>query len=381
MKGNLRMKSKSYMNFNTLIIIPAAIVAYLAGSATATGREALQFYASHGYQGIIGLCMSLVLFIWASISILKLGYDKKDENESVFTYYFGKYLGPLFEWFVILMLYGVVTTMLSGVGAVFVETYNINKFVGMTLMGSAVFLTVILNLKKLLNILGSIGSVIIILMVLVSVITLATNYQGIANAGQILSSMEISGASSYGWLSGILYAAFCMSVIAAFMMRMGSTLKSSKEGLVGGATGSLLYVGMTAVVFLALLTNIQLVAGVETPLIALANEIHPTFAIIYSIVILAGIFSTAAPMLWTVCDKIILIRPEWNIKIVSASLTIFAIVGGSLFPFSQMVDTLYPFMGYVGILLFIAIAFKQIRNLFKKKTKVNIEVQTQAKRI
>src|SRR5690606_24382959 len=112
------MENRQFLNWKTIIILSGALCAYLIGAATATGQESLQFYASHGYLGIGSIIITLILFAWAASSVIALGYDTKDTNQSVYKYYFGNFIGTLFEWFVVLFLFGLVVTMLSGAGAV-----------------------------------------------------------------------------------------------------------------------------------------------------------------------------------------------------------------------------------------------------------------------
>lgn len=82
------------------------------------------------------------------------------------------------------------------------------------------------------------------------------------------------------------------------------------------------------------------------------------FGKVFSIVLLCGIFSTAAPNFWTVCDKISK-EGRYNSKIIAIIISILVFFCG-LFPFEKLVANVYPLTGILGILLFICIFLKQI---------------------
>ncbi|MEG2648958.1 MAG: hypothetical protein RR967_06465, partial [Anaerovoracaceae bacterium] len=73
---------------------------------------------------------------------------------------------------------------------------------------------------------------------------------------------------------------------------------------------------------------------------------------------------TAAPMFWTVCNKITKEGTQKS-KIVAVIVIILAFVLGQ-FPFGKLVGIIYPYTGYLGILLFICLAYNQIKSKFKK---------------
>lgn len=363
------MKSVS-ISWKNILILTGALCAYLIGAATATGQEALQFYASHGFFGIGSVVITLILFAWSASSLIAFGYDTKNLEQNVYKYYFGNIIGTLFEWIVVFFLFGLVITLISGAGAIFTEYYEVNRYFGAALMSIMIFLTVLLSLKKLVELLGIIGPIIIIFTVIISVISIVTNIDSVMNANESLQSLEVPKAVDSWWFSGMLYAAFGIIVSAPFLVRMGSTTKNRREALLGGTVGSIVYALTTIVITVALLTNISFIFAKETPLVFLAKHIHPVFGVIFSIIILAGIYTTAAPMFWYVCDRIFTEGSNKH-KVLAISLTVFSFFGGLFLPFGTLVGTVYPFMGILGIVLFVAIAVKQIFNITISKTDIN----------
>ena len=103
----------------------------------------------------------------------------------------------------------------------------------------------------------------------------------------------------------------------------------------------------------------------SVPTLHLADNISPVIGVIFSIVLILGIFSTAAPMTWTVCDRIVK-EGTAKSKIVAAVIVVLAFIGGQL-PFGTLVGIIYPYTGYLGILLFICLAVYEVRKRTGKK--------------
>lgn len=79
---------------------------------------------------------------------------------------------------------------------------------------------------------------------------------------------------------------------------------------------------MTAVLFMnaALLLRVDEIAQYAVPTLQLAKDISPVLGGVFSVVLLCGIFSTAAPMMWTVCSKLAPVGTKKSI-LVAAILT------------------------------------------------------------
>ena len=112
--------------------------------------------------------------------------------------------------------------------------------------------------------------------------------------------------------------------------------------------------------------NINDIYDKETPLVYLAERFHPIFSILFSLILLAGIYTTGAPMFWYVCNSFG-VEGTARHKIISFILILFAFLGGLLLPFGKLVGTVYPLAGVLGLILLIVMAYKQIRFRLKNK--------------
>ena len=148
--------------------------------------------------------------------------------------------------------------------------------------------------------------------------------------------------------------------LAAFLTAVGKKAASRREAWLGGVVGAIGFSVAVIVVALGLLANIARVAGTEIPMLYLANDIGPWLATGFSVVIIAGIYSTAVPLLWTVSSRFLADRTR-GFRLLTLVLAAAGCLLGLLVPFSQMVNIVYVINGYVGILLLAFMVFAAAR--------------------
>lgn len=354
------------VNWKQVFILAGALVAYLIGSATATGQESMQFFTAHGYVGIFSIMMTFLIFAWAASSLIVLGNEANDLDGNVYQYILGKFFGRIFEWFVTLFLFALSVTLISGAGTLFVDFYGFDKVIGAGVMAVFIYLTVLLSLQKLVDILSLLAPIIIIFTTVISIMSIIDKFDQVLVAGQLLSEVPVEKAVDSWIISGILYAALGITVAAPFLIKMGSTANSRKEALFGGLFGAIIYSATISIISFALLINIQDIYDKETPLVHLAEGFHPAFGIAFSLVLLLGLYTTGAPMFWYVCNSFGA-EGTARYKIISFVLIAFAFLGGLFLPFGKLVGTIFPLTGLLGLILLSVMAYKQIR--YRRKNK------------
>jgi uncharacterized membrane protein YkvI len=331
-----------------------AIVAFLIGSGFATGQEILQYFTSYGYWGVFGTgLLVLVLISYVCVEFFTVGQAKQFERPSmIFHYYCGRHLGTFFDFFSVLFVFLSFTVMVAGAGAVFQEHYGLSKHIGGIGLATAVGITVWFGLKSLVDVIGKIGPLIVLIAVGLGVLGIVANPGGIAEGNALLPQLELTRASTNWVMSALSYVGFCMLWLAAFLTALGRTAHSRREAASGGLLGGIVFSTACMVVGLGLLANIARVNGTEIPMLVLADDLSPVLASGISVMILAGIYTTAIPLLWTVSSRFFADRTP-RFKYLTLALAAAGTVIGLLLPFSQMVNVVYVINGYVGILLLV----------------------------
>lgn len=107
---------------------------------------------------------------------------------------------------------------------------------------------------------------------------------------------------------------------------------------------------------LAFLTDIGNVGTKLVPNLYLAQQLHPTLASFFSIVILLGIYTGCAPMYWNFCSRVVPENSKYYKPFVII-LGVFGIIFGSILPFDVAINIIYQIYGYLGtFFLFFVIA-------------------------
>lgn len=347
------------LNPARVLTFAGAIIAFLIGSGFATGQEILQYFASYGYWGIFGTgALVLALMSYVIIEFFIVGQAKKfDKPSHIFHYYCGKYLGSFFDYFSILFVFLSFAVMVAGAGAVFEEHYGLSRFIGGGALAVVVGASVWFGLRSLVDIIGKIGPLIVVIAIALGVVGIVRGSDGISGGNALLPTLDVTQASSNWVLSALSYVGFCMLWLAAFLTALGKTARSRKEAVAGGSLGAAAFSLACIIVGLGLLANISKVAGTEIPMLVLASDISPILASGISVMILAGIYTTAVPLLWTVSSRFFADNTP-RFRYSTVGLAILGTIIGLLVPFSQMVNVVYVVNGYVGILLLVLMLVK-----------------------
>jgi uncharacterized membrane protein YkvI len=306
----------------------------------------------------------MFLFAWSGATLMRYGFERKhDENENAFHYYCGKLLGTFLEWFIPLFLFAVVVVMISGAGATMNQYFGLPHFVGAAVMAVLVMVSNMFGLKRLVDIIGSLGPITIFFTIIISIVALAKNPGGLLKVSEALQQVgelpKATNSSSTWWLAGILYVAYNVTGSIPFLTEMGKGAITRKEAVLGAVIGSVALMTSGLLLNLALLSYIGDIYQLSIPNLFFADLIAPAFGFAFSLILLCEIFSTAAPMLWVVANKFSKEGTKKN-KVLVLVFTVLAFFGGQL-PFGMLIGTVYPYTGYLGILVLVLIAIKQFR--------------------
>lgn len=347
------------MSIWNVVKFAGAYIAFVIGSGFATGQEIMQFFTIYGYGSVGAVLISMAIFSLVGAWIMGAGYEYRKEKEfSTYLFFCGRGLGTVLEYIIPVFLFGSVVIMLSGAGATLHEYYGLNHYVGCLLMAVLVLGVFLAGLSRLVDIIGLLGPIIVLFAAGIGAFTLLHHWEGLQMAeGAAEWARATRQVSLDWWVSGVLYAAYNLLSAAFFLSALGKTAGSRSEAVAGGITGGIVLMLGTLVMNLALLSDLDHVLQMKIPTLYLARQISPALGAVFSVILVAGIFSTAAPMLWTICTET---AGEGNgiAKITAVVVTVGAFFCG-LLPFDVLIGILYPLMGCMGIVLVSCVVWKQ----------------------
>lgn len=331
--------------------IMGAFCALCIGAGFATGQEVLQFFTVYGFSSIAGIAISLAVFLFLSREFLGAGKRLSEkEISNIMAYYYGKRAGFVLDWFCTFFLCCVFIVMLSGTSAIFSEYFGLPGLWGSISMAVLCFFVVTLGLQRVVDVLGFVGPIIVLFTLTVAVGSLYVSYGNLDEAERLLSGIAFTRSGTSWWSAALLYPSFMFFTLAPILPRIGSTAASRRAAVWGGVLGSLVYHLATLLAVLAMLANITLLEGKLVPMLTLAVRLSPLLAVAFAFIILAGIFTTALPLLYNTCARFAKEKTR-GYTALALFLCIFAVIGGNLLPFDALVGIIYGYSGYVGAVL------------------------------
>ncbi|MDO5114457.1 MAG: hypothetical protein Q4D58_00030 [Synergistaceae bacterium] len=336
-----------------VIRFAGAFIAFLIGAGFATGQEVFQYFAAYGYQGVLVGAFVLVCFVYVGGAFISAGYRERFANTNdIYRYYCGKYVGGFYDYFSIAFIYMSYIVMLGGAGATVSQHYHLAPAIGAILMMVLSAATVVFGLGKIVDVIGSIGPVIVVVAIGVGLASALSNPSGVSAGAALVTSgeLEITRVGSNWFMAGTSYVGFCMLWLAAFLAAMGTKANSVKEAVLGTTLGAVGFVAGALVLMFGLLAYVGDLYTSDIPSLVIAAKVWPALATIFSVIIIAGIYTTAVPLLWSVSARF---AEEKTTKFyaLTAGLAAVGCFVALALPFRRIVNIIYGINGYVGILL------------------------------
>lgn len=370
------------VNALNVLRFAGAFVAFLIGSGYASGQEIMQFFTAYGIWSIGGLLIALVLFAWLGKVLMNYGHRHRDLGpdhmaDQGFRYYCGKYFGTFLAWFIPIFLLLVCIVMTSGAGATLAQYFGLPNWVGSAGMCALVLVTNFFGFKRIVDVIGIVGPVIIVFSVVIATVAIAANPGGLAEAGEHAATFagmaNATGGAPLWALAGLLYVAYNVTGSLPFFTQTGGTACSAREAKWGGIVGGIAFIGAAILMNAALLCHIEDVAQLEVPTLFLSDLISPVISIVFAVILMGGIYSTAAPMMWTSVNRFAPEGTKRNKIVLVAFSVIIMLVVLSPLSYGQLMGIVYPYTGYIGIVFIACVIVRQAIEAYNKKKGLDVE--------
>lgn len=362
----------------SILALCGACISFYIGAGFATMQEVMQYEASYGSKFIVVIVVAAIIYCYTNVSFATHGNKLKiSRGGDIYKVYcsvlgnkFGKAVAIFFDGFSALFCYMSFVVMCGGASATVTQQWNLPVGAGAVGLTILVVATVIFGLDGILKMLSKIGPIIIVMILVVTVLTGITGFPNlIFNMKAIDSGTYSQGIEQVGngnpFLSGASYGGFVVLWFAAFLAEIGAKNKLSE---VNSATLlSMIFIfGTAAICCVALIGHIDITAAADIPALVLAEQISPILAQVFAIIICAGIYTSAVPLLWT---GIRMISKEETIKYKFLTI-LFGVVGCAIacfVPYKGLINILYGINGYLGFTLIIFMIAYDIKTIVSKK--------------
>ncbi|OEH85244.1 hypothetical protein BHU72_05800 [Desulfuribacillus stibiiarsenatis] len=349
------MRKKGISTFK----VAATYIGTIVGAGFATGQEVLQFFARFGIAGLLGIVLVTIMFIFFGHMIMDIGRKLNATSHlEIIQFSGGRILGTIIDGVIIFFLFGALTAMIAGTGALFTQQFQISSLLGNILMAVITAVTVLTGIN------GVINSISIVVPFLLVTVVGTSIYSVLYTPPDIHAVATISGDSGLitNWfLAAILYVSYNIIIAIAVLGPLG-VRANSRNTIRNGAFLGGLGLGLGSVmIYLAISGNMAEIAGLEVPMMHIASGISPIVVIVYAVILIAAIYTTAVGSLYGFVSRITDIQRSPNKGRLLVIVTTIVALVASQFGFSNLVKYLYPLVGYGGTLLLLSLVVTKIR--------------------
>ena len=373
--------SGNLVDWKRVLILAGAVVAFTIGSGFATGQEIVQYYTAYGAQNILVLAVFVIAFLYYNFNFAQAGAEERFEKANdIYKYYCGKYLGTFYDYYSTLFCYMSLWVMVGGAGKTLNEAYGLPVWIGAVILIILTVITVIGGLNSLVDAIGIVGPAIVVLCIAIGLITFVRDAGNVSAGLEVIKTGAYKGAASgetiknagANWLiSGLSYAGFVLLWFASFTsaLAMKNKKKDLQQGIIWGTVALAIAI---VVVSFGQIANINTgsdglyVWNAGIPNLILANSIVPIFSKIFAIVVFAGIYTTAVPLLYNPSSRF---AKEGTpaFKMLTVVLAMVGLLVGLFLDFRVLVNIIYVLNGYVGAVLILFMLWKNFKDLKNKK--------------
>lgn len=337
--------------------VAATYIGTVVGAGFASGQEVLQFFGYFGINGFWGLLIAAALFALFGWIVMDLGMRLNARSHlEVIRHAGGRWMGTAIDYTVTFFLFGAFTAMAAGAGAIFAEQFQWPSLLGSAMLVLATLLTVMMGLNGVITSISIIVPILLGSVVGIGIWTvISTNFL----ANPVIGTVTAKPAVPFWPFSAIVYVSYNLVMAVSILAPMGANYRNPdvlRRGAILGGLG--LGVGALTIL-LAVLPNLPQAAKYQIPMVYVAGRLNPTLRVLYSLVLLAEIYTTAVGCLYGFVAR--LTSPEerrTRYYIIGAGA---AALLASMLGFTTMVRTLYPAVGYAGLLLLFGLTYTLIK--------------------
>lgn len=379
MIGERILMENKKMRPGLLITFAGALLAYLIGSGTASGQEAVQYFSSWGSVGgtITVAVVNFVVMFCCFMAYTYAGRHGTTDLASVCEFYCGKVVGKIFTAFAWIFNACCFFFMISGFGNTLFQQWGLPLWIGYAIAIVLAVGTAVLGLQGIVNIIGKIGPVVVTFLFILGVISAFTYFPSISNGIELIRSGEVSvlQAGANPVLAGLSFGGCSILLVAAYMSSIGKELSGYKKKyttvicIIGAAAISV----TVGILGLCHLGNIAESSQAAIPNLLIANQVFGSasgiLGAVFAVIILLSIYSTFCPMLWTCVSTFIKDEKSVKYKLACVLAGIGVFIVDMFIPYATLVNIIMTYCGYTGGIVFLVLTVRwlMVRNQDKKK--------------
>lgn len=327
-----------------------AFIGVVVGAGFASGQEALQYFVAFGNMGLWGVLLASALMIITGVAILQLGsYFQADEHTAVYDNISGPIVSRILDWGTLATLFSIGFVMFAGGGSTISQQFEgVPIWVGGAIMLVLVLLVGLLDVDKVSNVIGAITPFIIIFVVLATGYTIIVTDVDWSQANEFAVNNVESPLSNW-WLAALNYTGLNVMCAVSMSIVIGGNILDNRAVGVGGLIGGFFYLLLLALLVVSLYMVAPEVYKQDLPVLTLINHVSPALGYFMTFIIYGMVFNTAIGMFYAMGKRLTRKKPKLFYPVYAGACVVGFIL--SFIGFKQLVSSVYPILGWIGLLM------------------------------
>jgi uncharacterized membrane protein YkvI len=334
-----------------ILQIACTYIGTVVGAGFASGKEIAEFFVRYGTEGLTGILIATLLFVWAGVRVMIISYRIQAKSyQDISTYLFGRTIGTLFNAVLMTVLLGTTSVMLAATGAIFLESFHLSPQIGIWLSMVAIFAVT----RKGLHAIHSVNGLFV--PILIGFTCLVFIYTQPWESNVVL----VETVRPWAWLSSPLYyVALNVSLTQAVLVPIGAQSTSEKTlfwgGILGGAGIGLLLL----LAYFSMMTQMPSIQSAEMPMISLLSGLGKGIPTLFALLVYGEVFSTLVANVFGLAEQIKQLTRLRGPVILCTILCICYVI--SFVGFGSLLRILYPLFGQFVVLFLFMLLYHQVR--------------------
>lgn len=344
------------------------IIGTLIGAGFASGQEVYLFFFSYGVKGLFGILISSILMGLVIYKTLLIVDKYKIETYKDFLEVFIRtkkeetffnlknIINIVINTFILVTFF----IMIAGFGAYFEQELGRSSLIGSLLLAGLSFLVFMTNIKGFVKANEVLVPILIIFIAIIGFLNLKQ-----INIGQLENYLIRANQSNY-IVSSILYCSYNSILLIPILITLKDYINSKKQIRTIAIITTGIIILLSGSIFLLLVKVDVDITKLEMPAVYVVSNMFKFLRGIYGFIILGSIFTTAISLGTSFLQNTSKNRKSYTqIALIMCIISVLV----SKIGFSNLINSLYPIFGYLGLIQILALVGKRQKKVNERKIK------------
>ena len=325
------------------INIISVIIGTLVGAGFASGKEIYLFFVQYGVVGIIGAAISAILtgiIIYATLKIVTK-YTIQTNNQFVEKITNKKWGSTIIKNIINIFLLISFWIMCAGFCTFFKQELGVPTIITACITAIFIYLLLMKNIDGIIKL----NTILVPLMIAIIIYVSIKNNQA--------STLVFNIENEKIWksiVSAILYTSYNSITLIPIIISLKKCSKNQRNLATTIIVTIIIFI-LIICIFKMLIQTTTNIKNVEIPILTILNTYSPSEKIIYAVVIVAAILTSAISAGYGVLENV---KNKSNYKKIAIIICLLEIPISQI-GFGNLVEALYPTFGVVGLLQIVLI--------------------------